>query len=73
MFSQLCRLVLLQSSATRGAGAEERRDGGSVRQIQRRVAAWAVTQNGPGGHSAQQLHLTCAEVGCWDFTGDSGS
>lgn len=60
--SQVCRAVLLQTTKAGGAGAEERRDGGSVRKVQRRLAAWVIAQNGQSGHSAQQLHLACAQV-----------
>lgn len=65
MTPQVCRPVLLQTTTARGAGAEERRDGGSVWKVQRRLAAWIVTQNGQSGYFAQQLHHACAQVrGC---------
>lgn len=62
---QVCCPVLLQTTTAWGAGAEERRDGGSVRKVQRRMAAWAVAQNGQSGYFAEQLHHACAQVrGC---------
>lgn len=65
MTSQVCRPVLLQTASTRGAGAEERGDGGSVRKVQRRLAAWVIAKNRQSGHPSQQLHHACAQVrGC---------
>lgn len=62
MSPQVCCPVLLQTTTARGAGAAEGRDGGSVWEIQWRLAAWVIAQNGQSGHSAKQLHLSCAQV-----------
>lgn len=60
----MCRPVFLQTTTARGAGVEERRDGGSIRPVQRGLAARVITEDRKSGHLTQQLHHTCAQVRC---------